>query len=82
MVNPMGQFTMNLFREIYFQRFKGSIGAAINTSKADIEKVKKSDHPDEKPMIFEGALFSSLYEGFTSYKIKSVTIHGKKRKHR
>ncbi|WP_300686759.1 hypothetical protein [Chryseobacterium sp.] len=50
---------------------------AIRASKADIEKVKNSDHSDEKPLIFEGAMFSSLYEGFTAYTIKSVKIQDK-----
>ncbi|WP_121487954.1 hypothetical protein [Chryseobacterium sp. 7] len=39
--------------------------------------MKKSDHPDEKPLIFEGAMFSSLYEGFTNYTIKSVKVQDK-----
>lgn len=64
--------------DLFSRDLKEALEVAINTSKADIEKVKKSDHPDEKPLIFEGAIFSSLYEGFTNYKIKSVTIHGKK----
>ncbi|MGE8536325.1 MAG: hypothetical protein ACN6OJ_17180 [Chryseobacterium sp.] len=56
---------------------KKVLDEAIHASKADIEKVKKSDHPDEKPLIFEGAIFSSHYEGFTGYKIKSVKIQDK-----
>lgn len=60
--------------ELFSPNLKRDLEDAINASKADIERVKKSDHPDEKPLIFEGALFSSLYEGFTSYKITSVKI--------
>ncbi|RXM39050.1 hypothetical protein BOQ62_13255 [Chryseobacterium sp. CH21] len=59
---------------MFSQDFKKVLDEAIHASKADIEKVKKSDHPDEKPLIFEGAIFSSLYEGFTSYTIKSVKV--------
>ncbi|CAI8803327.1 hypothetical protein [Chryseobacterium sp. IT-36CA2] len=59
---------------LFSQDLKKILDEAIHASKADIEKVKKSDHPDEKPLIFEGAMFSSLYEGFTSYKIKSINI--------
>ncbi len=62
---------------LFSQDLKKVLDEAISASKADIEKVKKSDHPDEKPLIFEGALFSSLYEGFTSYTIKSVKIQDK-----
>ncbi|MCW1961920.1 hypothetical protein [Chryseobacterium viscerum] len=62
---------------LFSQDLKKVLDEAIHASKADIERVKKSDHPDEKPLIFEGAIFSSLYEGFTSYKIKSVKIQDK-----
>lgn len=62
---------------LFSQELKKVLDEAINASKADIEKVKNSDHPDEKPLIFEGAIFSSLYEGFTDYKIKSVKIKDK-----
>ena len=62
---------------LFSQDLKKVLDNAINASKADIERVKKSDHPDEKPLIFEGAIFSSLYEGFTSYTIKSVKIQDK-----
>ena len=59
---------------LFYSDLKNTLEDAINASKADIEKVKKSDHPDEKPLIFEGAIFSSLYEGYTSYKIKSIDV--------
>ncbi|MBV8327573.1 hypothetical protein [Chryseobacterium sp.] len=59
---------------------KKKLEHAINISKDDIEKVKKSDHPDEKPLIFEGAIFSSLYEGYTGYTIQSIAIHDQKAK--
>ncbi|MDR6370252.1 hypothetical protein J2795_001205 [Chryseobacterium bernardetii] len=62
---------------LFSQNLKKVLDEAISASKADIEKVKNSDHPDEKPLIFEGAMFSSLYEGFTDYKIKSVKIQDK-----
>ena len=62
---------------LFSQDLKKVLDEAIHASKADIEKVKYSNHPDEKPLIFEGAIFSSLYEGFTSYKIKSVKIQNK-----
>ncbi|MBB6370174.1 DUF3828 domain-containing protein [Chryseobacterium shigense] len=59
---------------LFSPELKATLEDAVNASKADIEKVKQSDHPDEKPLLFEGAVFSSLYEGYNSYKIKSVVI--------
>lgn len=63
--------------DIFSSDLKKKLEQAIGVSKADIEKVKNSDHPDEKPLIFEGAIFSSLYEGYTSYQIQSVKVNGK-----
>ncbi|BAP31814.1 uncharacterized protein CHSO_2777 [Chryseobacterium sp. StRB126] len=64
-------------KDLFSPELKNILETAINASKADIEKVKNSDHPDEKPLIFEGAIFSSLYEGYTGYTIKSITVHNK-----
>ncbi|SHL63498.1 Protein of unknown function [Chryseobacterium contaminans] len=60
---------------LFSPELKKTLEAAINASKADIEKVKNSDHPDEKPLIFEGAIFSSLYEGYNGYSVKSIQLH-------
>lgn len=62
---------------LFSPELKKTLEDAINASKADIEKVKNSDHPDEKPLIFEGAMFSSLYEGYNGYSIKSINLHDK-----
>lgn len=59
---------------LFSPELKKTLEEAVAASNADIEKVKKSDHPDEKPLLIEGAVFSSLYEGFNSYKVKSVAI--------
>lgn len=47
---------------------------AVKTSKADIERVAKSEHPTDKPALLEGSPFTSLYEGKTSYTIQSINI--------
>lgn len=60
--------------DLFSPELKKVLETAINASKADIEKVKNSDHPDEKPLIFEGAIFSSLYEGYTHYTLQSIEI--------
>ena len=62
---------------LFSKDLKSILEGAINASKTDIERVKNSDHPDEKPLIFEGAIFSSLYEGYTNYKIEYITVKGK-----
>jgi len=47
---------------------------AIDVSNADAEKVKKSAHPTDKPALLEGSIFTGLYEGFTTYKVKSIDV--------
>lgn len=68
-------YNQPISNDLFSPELKKTLETAINASKADIENVKNSDHPDEKPLIFEGAIFSSLYEGYTGYTIKSITVH-------
>ncbi|MBT2619282.1 hypothetical protein [Chryseobacterium sp. ISL-6] len=63
-----------LQKDLFSSDLEDVIKKAISVSKADIEKVKSSAHPTDKPLILEGEVFSSLYEGYTTYKIKSVDI--------
>ena len=42
---------------------------------SEVEEWSKSKAaPDEKPAMIEGAVFSSLYEGFDSYTIKNILV--------
>jgi hypothetical protein len=44
------------------------------TTEADRERISKSEYPTDKPLLLEGAVFSSLYDGFTSYSIAEVEM--------
>jgi hypothetical protein len=57
---------------LFSPELKKIIEDAVNASKADIERIKKSEYPDDKPFLLEGSVFTSQYEGFTSYKIKKI----------
>ncbi|MGE8552688.1 MAG: hypothetical protein ACN6OB_01980 [Chryseobacterium jejuense] len=70
-------YNQPISNDLFSPELKNILETAINASKTDIEKVKNSDHPDEKPLIFEGAIFSSLYEGYTGYTIKNITVRNK-----
>lgn len=58
--------------DLFSPELKKILQDAINVSKADLERIKKSKYPDDKPMLLEGSVFTSQYEGFTSYKIKKI----------
>jgi hypothetical protein len=57
---------------LFSPELKKIIEDAVNASKADIERIKKSEYPADKPFLLEGSVFTSQYEGFTSYKIKKI----------
>ncbi len=57
---------------VFSPELKKALEDAVNVSKADMERIKKSKYPDDKPMLLEGSVFTSQYEGLTSYKIKKI----------
>jgi hypothetical protein len=40
----------------------------------EVEKVKKSNNPTDKPLMIEGEVFSSFYEGYQEFKIDKILI--------
>lgn len=60
--------------------FDANIVAAIKKvqqiTKEDEERIKKSDMPTDTPILLEGSVFTSLYDGYTSYKLKEVNVNG------
>jgi hypothetical protein len=42
----------------------------------DVYNIKKSNHTTDKPIMLEGSVFTSLYDGFTKYKILDIEITG------
>jgi hypothetical protein len=53
---------------------------ALEAEKNDAEATKKGPFPTDKPLLIEGDIFSSLYEGRTSAKVQSITIDEQKAK--
>ncbi len=62
---PQGLFT---------DRLRTLLERAVRTSEEDVERVKNSEYPDDKPLLLEGSVFTSLYEGYTSYHIRKIMI--------
>lgn len=61
-------------KDLFSSDLKTILEKSIKASKANIERIKNSPNPTDKPLLLEGSVFSSLYEGFTTYKIKSIQI--------
>ncbi len=50
----------------------------VTVTQLDEERIKNSEYPTEKPVVLEGSVFSSLYDGYTSFEINKVKIDGDK----
>lgn len=50
------------------------IDSAIAKEKYDAKRLKDINSTD-KPLMIEGDIFTSIYEGYTSYKIKSTSVN-------
>jgi signal recognition particle subunit SEC65 len=44
----------------------------------DVERIAKSNHPTDKPVLREGSRISSMYEGVNDFKIKEIKTVNKK----
>ncbi|MCS3528837.1 hypothetical protein [Chryseobacterium sp. JUb7] len=67
-------YSQPVIKDLFSPDLENTFQEAIDVSKADIDKVKKSTHPTDKPSLMEGSIFTSLYEGYTTYKIKTIDV--------
>jgi hypothetical protein len=52
-----------------------AIEEANEITRLDRERIQRSEFPTDKPILVEGAVFSSLLDGFTGYHIKEIKIN-------
>ncbi|SHM43606.1 hypothetical protein [Chryseobacterium polytrichastri] len=67
-------YNQSIPKFLFSHKLEETFQEVIDAPKTDIEKVKKSDHPTDKPLLMEGSVFTSLYEGYTSYTLKSIDV--------
>jgi hypothetical protein len=56
----------------------GKIDTAILKEKKEVQKMAASAYPTDKPDMIEGDVFTSLYDGYTSYKIGDIKLEQNK----
>ncbi len=62
---------------MFFSReLAGLMQRAKEVESSDAERVRTSDAPTDKPLLIEGEIFASLYEGYTSFEVKDVQFSG------
>jgi len=62
-------------RGLLSQGLAVQLAAAIAAEDHDRARVKASAFPDEKPMLIEGDIFTSLYEGQTRARVEQVELN-------
>ncbi len=56
----------------YSRKLEELVKKSRETEKLDKEKIEKSNSPTDKPRLIEGEIFTSLEEGYSSYKIVKI----------
>lgn len=67
-------YSQGISPDLFSADLKNLLQQVLEVTKADQERIAKSEHPTDKPAILEGSIFSSLYEGPTAYTIQSIEI--------
>jgi hypothetical protein len=68
------QLDSNLFSEDLIKQMK-SIRLLTDQ---DIQRIKNSDSPTDKPVQMEGSIFTSLSDGYSKYTLKEIKVSGRK----
>jgi len=61
-------------KDLLSKNFIDLINKTIEKEDAEAEKVKSSEFPTDKPLMIEGDIFCSLFEGQDSCKIGEITV--------
>ncbi|MCH6198367.1 DUF3828 domain-containing protein [Aquiflexum sp. LQ15W] len=57
-------------------KLKDLVSKAVEKEIFEAKKMKESDYPTDKPMMIEGDVFTSLYEGQDSVSIEKISMEG------
>ena len=60
--------------DLFSSELSQLLNKAIKITEADKKRIANSSSPKDKPALIETPVFSSLPEGFTTYKIKCIDI--------
>jgi hypothetical protein len=67
-----------LDKSLFSKELANLIVATIKKEGAEEVKVKNSDFPTDKPLMIEGDIFTSLYEGQNTFEIKKIETRDNK----
>ena len=53
------------------------VARAKEVEELDLQRVRNSEYPTDKPLLIEGEIFTSIYEGYSSLKVDEVEVKNK-----
>jgi len=65
-------YSKTIIKNLFNTDLEKDLNKVKEITEINRKKIEKSANPTDKPFILEGATFTSLYEGYTSYKIRGV----------
>ena len=64
----------SIHRNLISTDLMNKIESVRKITKKDEDRIAKSASPTDKPILLEGSIFSSLYEGYTKFSIQQISI--------
>ncbi|WP_333661660.1 hypothetical protein [Chishuiella changwenlii] len=65
-------YSKPIIKDLFNTDLEKDLNKVKEITEINRKKIENSANPTDKPFILEGATFTSLYEGYTSYKIKGI----------
>jgi hypothetical protein len=50
------------------------VARAKEVEELDLQRVRNSEYPTDKPLLIEGEIFTSIYEGYSSFKLDKMEV--------
>jgi hypothetical protein len=70
-----GIYGKTLDTTLFSKRLLNKLVSEQKRFEIEVETIKKSEHPTEKPSMLEGSIFSSLIDGYSAYRIEVIKIY-------
>jgi len=51
------------------------VARAKEVEELDLQRVRNSEYPTDKPLLIEGEIFTSVYEGYTKFEANEVAVN-------
>ena len=57
------------------KQLSGLVAKAKEVEELDLQRVRNSEYPTDKPLLIEGEIFTSIYEGYTEFDVNEIELN-------